>query len=233
MNAEILGSLFTCHALSGKVPGRYAHGSHAADPGTLLCSFGSPAQSLLGIATAQLGAFYGLPSGSNTGLSDSLQPDFQCGMEKLSSAIFSCLAGTVAIGCQGIAGADQGFSFEQLVLDNEWLDAYNFVVSGFEVNRETIAEELIETVGIGGTFAAEAHTAEHLRRSWWSSPLFERAGWDVWKSRGSLASLQRAHQRVEELTSGWDTMQPVVTGPQAEELRRIAETGTRTILGRR
>ena len=230
-NAEALGSLFVCHALSGEMPGFYVHGSHAADPRTLLCSFGSPSQSLLGIATAQLGAFYGLPSGSNSALSDSLQPDFQCGMEKLSSAVFSCLAGTVGIGCQGIAGADQGFSFEQLVLDNEWLDSYNFIVKGFEANRATIAEELIETVGIRGTYAAEAHTADHLRASWWDSGLFERVGWDVWASRGAATSLERAHRRVEELTSGWEQMPPVVSGSLADELQRIADSGTRGILG--
>jgi trimethylamine--corrinoid protein Co-methyltransferase len=231
-NAEVLGSLFVCYALSGEMPGFYGHGSHAADPRTLLCSFGSPSQSLLGIATAQLGAFYGLPSGSNSALSDSLKPDFQCGMEKLSSAVFSCLAGTVGIGCQGIAGADQGFSFEQLVLDNEWLDSYNFVIKGFEANHATIAEELIETVGIGGTYAAEAHTADHLRASWWDSGLFERVGWDVWTSRGAATSLERAHRRVEELTSGWEKMPPVVSGSLADELQRIADSGTHGILGR-
>lgn len=232
MNTEVLGSLFVCHALSGDLPGFYVHGSHAADPRNLLCSFGSPSQSLLGIATAQLGAFYGLPAGSNAGLSDALQPDFQCGMEKLSSAIFSGLAGTVQIGCQGIAGADQGFSFEQLVLDNEWLDAYNFVVAGFAADRDAIAEDLIAAVGIGGAFVAEAHTARHLRASWWDSDLFPRAGWDAWTSRGGETSLERAHRRVEELTSGWETMPPVLSGRQADDIERIAERGMRGILER-
>jgi trimethylamine--corrinoid protein Co-methyltransferase len=233
MNAEILATLFICSALSGETPDWYVHGSHATDPETLLCSFGSPAQSLLGIATAQLGAFYGLPAGSNSGLSDSLRPDFQCGMEKLSSAVFSCLAGTVAIGCQGIAGADQGFSFEQLVLDDEWLDAYNFVVGGFAADRQSIAEDLIGTVGIGGTFVAEPHTAENLRTSWWRSKLFRRVGWDVWRSGGAETCLERAHRRVEELTAGWEHMPLAVSGSTAEELRRIAEEGERGILAGR
>jgi trimethylamine---corrinoid protein Co-methyltransferase len=233
MNAEILASLFVCRALSGETPRWYVHGSHAADPGTLLCSFGSPAQSLLGIATAQLGAFYGLASGSNSGLSDSLLPDFQCGMEKLSSALFSCLAGTVAIGCQGIAGADQGFSFEQLVLDDEWIDAYNFVAAGFTADRDAIAEDLIGAVGIGGAYVEEPHTAEHLRESWWRSRLFQRVGWDVWKSGDGVTCLQRAHQRVEELTAGWERMPLAVPGGTADELRRIAEEGERGILAGR
>jgi hypothetical protein len=38
---------------------------------------------------------------------------------------------------------------------------------------------------------------------------------------------------VEELASGWEKMQPVVAGSLADELRRIADSGKRDILGRR
>ena len=48
LTAEILGSLFACYALTGDFPGFYGHGSHSTDPGTLLCSFGSPNQALIG-----------------------------------------------------------------------------------------------------------------------------------------------------------------------------------------
>lgn len=42
-----------------------------------------------GIATAQMAAFYGLTSGSNSGLTDALYPDFQVGFEKSFSAVCS------------------------------------------------------------------------------------------------------------------------------------------------
>lgn len=42
-----------------------------------------------GIATAQMAAFYGLTSGSNSGLTDVLYPDFQVGFEKSFSAVCS------------------------------------------------------------------------------------------------------------------------------------------------
>lgn len=230
-NAEVLGSLFSVYAVSNKLPGFYGHGSHATDPRTLLCSFGSPSQALIGIASAQMGRFYGLPSGSNSALSDALLPDFQCGFEKASNAIFSCLAGTVGIGCQGIVGADQGFSFEQLLLDNEWLDAYNHIIAGFEANTETIAEELIERMGIGGVFIAEEHTVEHLRESWWDSRLFDRVDWDNWKNGGSKELLQRAHEKVEELTSGYRSLEPVIDSQKVEELERIAARAKKAIVG--
>jgi trimethylamine--corrinoid protein Co-methyltransferase len=232
INAEVLGSLFAIHALTDEVPALYVHGSHAADPKTLLCSFGSPSQALLGIATAQMAGFYGLASGSNSALSDSLQPDFQCGIEKGFNALFSCLAGTVGIGCQGIAGADQGFSFEQLVIDNEWLDAWRFVVSGFTADAETIAEELIERVGIGGDFIAEDHTVEHLGHSWWHSRLFERLSWESWTAAGATSLLDRAHRRVEELTEGYRTPEPVLPAAQAVEVARIADRAIAEIAGR-
>jgi trimethylamine--corrinoid protein Co-methyltransferase len=184
---------------------------------------------MIAVATAQMARFYGFQSGSNSALSDSLMPDFQCGFEKTFSAVMGGLAGTVSIGCQGIAGADQGFSAEQLVLDNEWLDAYNFVVSGFVVDAEQLATELIEEVGIGGNFIAEEHTAEHTRESWWPSTLFSRDSLDAWQALGAPSSLERAHAKVEEYTSGYRDRLPVIPPAKADELDRILEAAKRHV----
>jgi len=219
-NTEVLACLFSIYALTGAMPAWYCHGSHMVDPSSLLCSFGSPGQALIGIATAQLAGFYGIPGGSNSALTDALLPDFQGGFEKGANAIFSCLAGTVGIGCQGIAGADQGFSFEQLVLDNEWIDSYNYIVSGFEVTEETMAHELIESLGIGGVFMAEEHTVAHLRDSWWPSRLFSRQSFDVWKAQGGRDLIDRAHVLVEESTEGYLSMEPVVESSVLDLLER-------------
>jgi trimethylamine--corrinoid protein Co-methyltransferase len=227
--AEVLASLFSIYAISGKHDGWFGHGSHFSDPRTMLCSFGSPVQAMIAVASAQMARFYGFQAGSNSALSDSLMPDFQCGFEKTFSAVMGGLAGTVSIGCQGIAGADQGFSAEQLVLDNEWLDAYNFVVSGFVVDAEQLATELIEEVGIGGNFIAEEHTAEHTRESWWPSTLFSRDSFDAWQALGAPSSLERAHAKVEEYTSGYRDRLPVIPPAKADELDRILEAAKRHV----
>ncbi len=221
VNAEVLASLFCVYAISGARMNFYGHGSHASDPQTLLCSFGSPSQALIGVATAQMARYYGLPSGSNSALSDALMPDFQCGFEKAANAIFSCLAGTVSIGCQGIAGADQGYSQEQLLIDNEWLDCYNFIMRGFEANTETIGQDLITSLGIGGVYIAEEHTVRHLRNSWWPSKLFKRVSFDKWTIDGSIELLDRAHEMVENYTDGYKSMEPVLPGEQVEKLEQI------------
>ena len=228
--AEVLASIFTVHAISGQLIAFFGHGSHFNDPRTLLCSFGSPNQALIGIGTAQMAKFYGIPCGSNSALSDALMPDFQCGFEKTFSAVMSGLAGTVSIGCQGIAGADQGFSFEQLVLDNEWLDAWNYVVSGIEVNEETIAQELINEVGIGGNFIAEEHTAGHIRENWWPSRVFFRDSYDAWQNAGKKDALDRAHEFVENWTINYQNPELVIPAVKADELDRILAKAMTSIL---
>lgn len=88
-NAEVLGSLFIIYAMTGKIA-KYVGSAHSNDlMHSMMCSFGSPNQALFGIATAQMAAFYGLTSGSNSGLTDALYPDFQVGFEKSFSAVCS------------------------------------------------------------------------------------------------------------------------------------------------
>jgi trimethylamine---corrinoid protein Co-methyltransferase len=201
-------------------------GGHSIDMRSLLCSFGSPNQALIGIGVAQMARHYGLRSGSNSGLSDSLSPDFQAGVEKGLTAVFSLLAGTAEMGCQGIVGADQGFSFEQLVLDNEWISMYNYVAKGIEVSEEAIAFDLMKSVGIGGNFISEDHTVEHLRECYWPSDIFARSPWGGEEPSGDSKALERAHDFVlSALRDGEDEY--AASAAQAEDLGRILAAAER------
>ncbi len=227
-NAELLASLFLVHALTGRFEYEvYNSGPHSMDPRTMICSFGSGNQALFGIAMAQLGNFYGMQRVANVGLTDALCPDFQCGFEKGASAVFSLLAGIQKIGCQGLAGADQGFSFEQLVIDNEWLGFCNYVLKGFEVTEESVATELIENIGKGGNFLTEEHTARHFRKNLYQSKLFNRQAWEAWLQGGANDTLSQAHRYVEERTANYAAAEPVCTPQQFEELDRIVNGARR------
>lgn len=227
-NAEVVASLFLIYALIHD-SAAYISGTHSMDLKTMLCSFGSPNQALFGMCIAQMSRHYGLESITNAGLTDALAPDFQCGYEKALNAIFSCLAGTAGIGCQGIVGADQGFSLEQLVMDNEWLDAYNYVLGGVEVSEETIAAGIINQVGIGGNFLAQEHTAEHMRGNYWKPRLFNRENWDNWKSAGSISILDKAHEFVEEATQDYRNALPVITGSEFDRLLYIEKNAEKEL----
>lgn len=222
MNAEILASLFLIYAITGKLFCYYGHGTHNMDLRSMSCSFGNPGQAFFAIASAQLGRYYGMLGGSNSALTDAVSPDFQAGIEKGMTAMVSALCGAVNVGCQGIAGADQGFSFEQLVLDDEWLGYMNYIMEGFEVTEETIAADLIQEIGIGGNFLAEEHTVEHMAESRHTDRLFTRNFWSAEPAGNSCEDiLQRAHRFVEEATAGYRNMEPVLEPHVVRELDRI------------
>ncbi len=227
-NAEVLASVFLLNALNNQFS-FYNSAPHSMDMRTMICSFGSPNQALIGMCIAQMGKFYGLRSVSNAGLTDALAPDFQGGFEKACSAIFSCLAGTTGIGCQGIVGADQGISLEQLVLDNEWLSAYNYILDGIEVNADTIAMDVIESVGIGGNFLCEEHTVEHMRKSYWFSKLFNRENWDTFYDKGTPELLDRVHDYVDSIVNA-GPIEPLLSGTKLDEINYIVKCAEKELV---
>lgn len=224
--AEVLGSAFLVHMMTGEYPS-FAASCHSVDPKTMLCSFGSPNQALFGVAAAQLARFYGINGGTNTGLTDALVPDFQGGLEKGLTAAFNSLSGSNSIGCQGIVGADMGFSYEQLVIDNEWLDYYNYITRGFEVTEELIGYDVVEDVGIAGNFLGEEHTVEHMRSSYWMSDIFNRHDWSNWVAAGQKDIYDRAHEFVEKVTAGYREMTPVIDQSLCDQLDEIAKAAYR------
>lgn len=218
--AEVLGSGYLVHVMTGDFPG-FSASCHSSDLRTMLCSFGSPNQALFAVASGQLARFYGIQGGTNTALTDALYPDFQGGFEKGVTAAFNSLSGLASIGCQGIVGADQGFSYEQLVLDNEWIDYYNYIVRGFEVTEESIGFDTIKEVGIAGNFLGEEHTVEHMRDSYWSSDIFNRQDWVNWVRHGSKTVYDKAHEFVERVTEGYEAMEPVLDQKKCDALDEI------------
>ena len=85
-------------------------------------------------------------------------------------------------------------------------------------------------MGIGGNFIAEEHTVRYLRKSWWPSRLFARNDWDAWVNGGAVDLFARAHARIEALTEGYKSMEPVIPSARVEELERIAAAGMKSIL---
>jgi len=179
--------------------GSWGGGAHAADMRSALCSFGSPNQLLLGLGAAQLGQWYGFAVSVNSALTDACVPDFQGGFEKGVSALTALLAGA-SFGAQGIVGADQGSSLEQLVIDNEWASYLDHVLShGVPVDDATLAVDEIDRAGILGSHIASEHTVRHMRQTYWRSSIFNHEGFDAWAERGAHDVYARAHQQVEQI----------------------------------
>lgn len=118
-------------------------------------------------------------------------------------------------------GADQGFSFAQLVLDDAWLDAFNYTLQGFTVDEDTLGFETIEEVGIGGNFLSEWHTVEYMRSSWWKHDLFPRQTFP--EGEPIQTARQRAQERAQAIIAENRTDEPVIDGAQCAMLDKIVQ----------
>jgi trimethylamine--corrinoid protein Co-methyltransferase len=221
-NADNLIAVVLCHLLG--LPASWSGSAHTLDLRSTLCSFGSPNQVLLGLAAVQLGHHYGFRVPINSALTDACLPDFQGGFEKGMSAIVALLSGADGIGAQGLVGADQGASLEQLVIDDEWLSAVDHILSlGFEVSDETLALDVIRRVGIGGSYIAQEHTVRHMRQTYWPSELFNQKSWDAWQAKGGRDIHAAAHARVQQILAEGYPPQPLLSPTTVAELDALIE----------
>jgi trimethylamine--corrinoid protein Co-methyltransferase len=66
--------------------------------------------------------------------------------------------------------------------------------SGFEVNSETLALEVVKRVGPGGNFMAEEHTMHQMRNELFQPLLSDRDCWEKWTAAGSPDTRHRARK---------------------------------------
>jgi len=191
-NAEILAGVTICQILSPGTPVEYGGIPHIADVRNLNISFGSPEQALMAVAMVQIGRSYGFAVHVNTGLTDANVPDAQAGIEKGSSMLISALAGAEMFGHLGIAGADQGASLEQLVIDNEMAGYVKRVMRGFDVDEDTIAFDTIKERYKSGSFTGTRHTLRYMRKEQWFPQLLNRDIWESWRAKNSKDLLAKA-----------------------------------------
>ena len=198
-NAEIVAGAVIAQILNPGVPVEYGGIPHVFDQKSGSISFGAPEQGVMAAAITQVGRFYGFPVHVNTGLTDSKVPDAQSAFEKGMTLLMGGLAGAELYGHLGILGADQGVSFEQLVIDDEIISYLKRMLADFRTEPEDLAVDVIERVGPGGSFLTQRHTLQRLRSEFWYPTLCDRSDWHKWCEKGAKDMLVRAHQKVEEI----------------------------------
>jgi trimethylamine--corrinoid protein Co-methyltransferase len=86
---------------------------------------------------------------------------------------------------------------------------------GLAVNDESLALDVIERVGIGGSFLGDVHTRQHCRQEIRLNHWADRTTWDT--RAGSQDMLQRAASEADRLLS-----LPPAPPPQTEQEHKIA-----------
>lgn len=227
-NAEILAGIVVTQLLAPGTPVTYGGIPHIMDPRTSICSFGSPEQALMAVAMVQMGRFYGFPVYINVGLTDSKDLDAQAGIEKAGTMVLGALAGADTFGHAGICGTDHGAGLAWLAVDDALMGYVKRIVRGFQVNPETLAADLVKTVGPAGSYLAEEHTVKHFREELWLPGLaWTRKTWDAWESNGRPSMADRILKEVDDIlkTHNPEPMDQAL----AEEIDRIVECAKREL----
>ena len=87
------------------------------------------------------------------------------------------------------------FDFAQLVLDNEFVRMIRHTIGGFAVDDESLAVDVIKTVGPAKDFLTQPHTLKHVRTH--SQPEFiDRNRMEKWKTTGATDSYAKAAEKT-------------------------------------
>lgn len=146
---------------------------------------------LMYVAGVEMAHMWGVPTLAGVGPS----PDFS-GWDSaigIASNLLLC----------AMAGAETGSGFglretctlltpEALVLDTQIIDVVRKEVEGLEINRETIAMEVIKAVGPKGHFLSQSHTRENIRKF-----DFAERGLGIESSEDGQGSIRYALEKTE------------------------------------
>ena len=170
------------------------------DMATGLSSEGSPEASLGLAAQAEIARSFGLPTWGLAGSTDAKVVDAQAGAESAFSILAQGMAGLNLIHDVGYMDMAMVCSPAQLVLGNDIIGMVKRFLGGIEVSKETLAREVISTVGPGGHFLQQEHTVKHFRRELWRPTVFTRQSYEIWRQDGAKDTAQRIQEKLEHIT---------------------------------
>ena len=199
-NAESLGGLILSQLINKGNPTIYGSTSSIMDMRTGTYMAGNIESALINAGCAQMAQHYKISMYGTGGMSDSKVVDAQAGYESANTAMVVALSGCNYIhDAFGLLEFCTTLSYEKMVVDNDSVGMVLRAVKGVEVNRETIAAEVVAEVGPGGHFLDHPHTVEHVRDEFYFPELSDRLQRSVWEAEGSKDTFTRAHEEAKRI----------------------------------
>jgi trimethylamine--corrinoid protein Co-methyltransferase len=197
--ANILCGITLAQMVNPGAPCIYSIASGIMDMSTGNYSGGSPEATLLHAASAQVAHYYNLPFQGGTGI-DATISDAQAGYERALQVLACALSGVNFIHLSvGMMEQMLLASYEQCVIDNEILGAALHITRGIEVNRDTLAVDVIKEVGPGGHYLYHDHTLKYFEHVNWFPKITNRKKWDAWMDDGGKDMRQQANEVARKI----------------------------------
>ncbi|MBL7064837.1 MAG: trimethylamine methyltransferase family protein [Anaerolineae bacterium] len=168
------------------------------DMSTTLVSYGAPEMSLWSAALTEMAHYLHLPVFSTAGCTDAVAFDQQAAAESAISCLMAALSGANLVHDVGFTEAANSASLELIAATDEFISMIHTIMDGIKVTPETLALEVMEQVGPGGSYFGEKHTVRHFRQNWFPK-LMNRGNYDQWTAAGSLSLGDKTNQRVRHI----------------------------------
>ncbi|MEJ2638426.1 MAG: trimethylamine methyltransferase family protein [Desulfosarcinaceae bacterium] len=188
-HSEFLGLLVLTQLVRPGLPVFYSTFPASSDMRTMGVAYGSPEARTMEVGAAQIAKSFNLLTRGNIGLTDSQISDFQGGAEAMFNAASAIRAKINYLPGCGHLASFAAASKEKLLLDAE-LAAYVLrYCEPIPVNADTLAVDVIQTVGPRGNFVTHKHTFEHFRTEFYHPYIFSRQTYEKWAREGNTAVL--------------------------------------------
>jgi trimethylamine--corrinoid protein Co-methyltransferase len=228
-NAEILGTMTAIKAACPEArPVAAGVISGIMDMSTANASFAAPEAALQDIGLAELHERkYGFNLGIGTGYTDGKYPGIQTSLEKAFKFLVSSLTGRVEYAV-GMLEGGKVFSPEQVLIDIETVNMIGQFLKGIEVSEETLAAEVIRSVGIGGNFLSEKHTVDNFRKAMWFPQFFDRTLSTALKNDRKSDILEKSHEKWSDFIANYEPYQ--IEKEKAREINKILRLSEKVLL---
>jgi len=196
--AESLSGLVMAQLKRRGAPGIFGGVPTIIDMSTTLVSYGAPEMSLWSAALTEMAHYLHLPVFSTAGCTDAVTFDQQAAAESAIACLMAALSGANLVHDVGFTEAANSASLELIVATDEFIGMIRRMMDGIEVTPETLALDVIDQVGPGGSYFGEKHTVRHFRENWFPA-LMNRNNYEQWMAAGGLSLGDKANQRVRQI----------------------------------
>jgi len=125
--------------------------------------------------------------------------DVQLGHEKTLTGLMPVLAEADLIYGLGMIDMGMAVSFEQFLMDAEFVRMFNRVEKTVKVDKDSLALEVIKAVGPAGNFLSQRHTLNHMRDEISEAKLIDRRMREGWENDGSKDMPLRARELARDI----------------------------------
>jgi len=143
----------------------------------------APEVKLTNSAFADLFHYYNIPMWSTVG-SDSHCLDQQSAMEHAFATLLASLDAANLIHDIGYLGQGLVGNPVSIVMCDEIISFVKRFIKGFEINKETLAIDVIREIGPGSEFLSHKHTLKHYKQEQWRPLFLNRDDPETWIKKG-------------------------------------------------